>query len=137
MQGYRKYNFMSLNVRGLNETEKVMFLNDYLIDQKIDFCFLQETHFDSPDWVKKVESIFSSFKCFFTLNNNKTRGVGILISNFIEKLKVENCTYDLESRYIKLEINIISKVFNLINIYAPNHEKEQFEFIVYTTFALI
>ena len=52
-----------------------------------------------------------------------------MINNFIEDLSIENKIYDLESRYIKLEVKIISKVFNLINIYAPNHEKEQFEFI--------
>ena len=120
---------MSLNARGLNQIEKVMFLNDYLVSQNIDFCFLQETHFDSPDWVQKVENIFNKYTCLFTLNNSKTRGVGILINNYVENCSIENKFFDLESRYMRVEIKISSKLFNLINIYAPNTEKEQFIFI--------
>ena len=71
--------FLTLNIRGLNETNKVQFLKDFLRDQKVDICFLQETHINSPVYVDELGNIFCDFFAYFTVNFDKTKGVGVLI----------------------------------------------------------
>ena len=44
-------NFITLNIRGLNDPSKVHFLKDYLGAYGVDICFLQETHINSSDYV--------------------------------------------------------------------------------------
>jgi exonuclease III len=91
---------------------------------------LQETHISSSEYIDELSNIFSDYFCYFTKNFDKTRGVGILINKFTSHdINILNTHYDLESRFLRIEIKIEKQYINLINIYAPNVEKEQFEFI--------
>ena len=97
---------------------------------RVGICFIQETHVDSPSYVEELGNIFCSYFCYFTVNSSKTRGVGILINkNISHDLSVLNTQYDLESRVLRVEIKIDNNIFNLVNIYAPNSEKDQLDFI--------
>ena len=125
----KKIEFMTLNIRGINDLNKARFLKDYLIVHKVEICFLQETHIDSHKHVEELESILDSFFCFFTININKTKGVGILISKYLENFEVTKKIYDIDSRFINIEMNLENKKINLVNIYAPNLENEQMIFI--------
>jgi len=125
-----KIKFLTFNIRGMNQSNKVQFLNDFLKDQKVDICFLQETHIDSPELIDELGNTFSEFFCYFTVNFDKTKGVGILIKkNLSHNISIINTHYDLDSRFLRVEIMIENYYFNLVNIYAPNLENEQFEFI--------
>jgi exonuclease III len=125
-----KFNFLTLNIRGINELNKAHFLKDFLRDQRVDICFLQETHINSPDHVEELGNVFLDFFCYFTVNFDKTKGVGILISkNISHDISILKTHYDLDSRFLRVEIKIESFYFNLVNIYAPNLENEQFDFI--------
>jgi exonuclease III len=125
-----KLNFLTLNIRGINDANKTNFLKDYLRDQKVDICFLQETHINSPDYVDELGNVFSDFFCYFTINFDKTKGVGILIrKNISHDISIIKTHYDLDSRFLRIEIKIEKFYFNLVNIYAPNLENEQFDFI--------
>ena len=73
-------NFVSFNIRGINDPAKSSFLRDFLEKKKVSICFLQETHLDSIRRIEDLEIFFSNYFCFFTVNKIKTRGVGILIS---------------------------------------------------------
>ena len=44
-------------------------------------------------------------------------------------MKIINTLYDIDSRFLNIEIQIEKITLNFVNIYAPNLEKEQFEFI--------
>lgn len=122
-------NFLSFNVRGLNDLSKSLFLKDFLEIKDVTVCFLQETHLDSLARIEELEELFSNFFCYFTLNKIKTRGVGILIRKSLKGIKISNKIFDIESRYINLEIETSDYKFNFLNIYAPNLENEQFDFI--------
>jgi len=125
-----KINFISLNIRGINDPNKVQFLKDFLRNQRVDVCFLQETHLNSSDYVDELSKNFSNYFCYFTLNFDKTKGVGILINkNLSHDINVLSTQYDLDSRFLRVEIKIENYYLNLVNIYAPNVENEQFEFI--------
>ena len=63
-----KINFISLNIRGINDPNKVQFLKDFLRNQKVDVCFLQETHLNSSEYVDELSKNFSNYFCYFTLN---------------------------------------------------------------------
>ena len=124
-----KFHFLTYNIRGINDLSKVLFLRDFLLEKKIDICFLQETHIDNPMHIEKIESVLLGFVCFFTIGSSKTKGVGILISKRLKNFSVINTFFDLDSRLICIESEFEKHKINLINIYAPNMESEQLEFI--------
>ena len=117
-------NFLTLNIRGINDANKTHFLRDYLRDQRVDICFLQETHLNSPEYVDELGNIFCDFFCYFTVNFDKTKGVGILINKQISHdINIINTHYDLESRFLRVEVKIESYYFNLVNLirlYRPS-----------------
>ena len=56
--------------------------------------------------------------------------MGILINkNIGHDLNILNTQYDIDSRILRIEIKINNIRFNLVNIYAPNSEREQLDFI--------
>ena len=124
-----KIKFLTLNIRGMNETNKVQYLKDFLKQRRVDVCFLQETHIDSPDLVEELGNVFVDFFCYFTVNYDKTKGVGVLVKKELSDLKILNVQYDLDSRFISIELQLDRIYFNFINIYAPNVENEQLEYI--------
>ena len=64
------------------------------------------------------------------MNDTKTRGNIILIKKSISSLKILGTSQDLEARILCVEIEIENHVrINLINIYAPNLENEQYTFL--------
>jgi exonuclease III len=107
-----KLNFLTLNIRGINDANKTNFLKDYLRDQKVDICFLQETHINSPDYVDELGNVFSDFFCYFTINFDKTKGVGILIR--------KNISHDI-SHIIPNISHISHNISNVIHISHISH----------------
>jgi len=122
--------FLTLNIRGINDQNKANFLKDYLGTSGVDICFIQETHIDSSDTVDELGNLFVDFFCYFTIRFDKTKGVGILVKkNLCANMSVLSTHYDLDSRFLRVEIKINEVILNLINIYAPNVESEQLNFI--------
>ena len=122
--------FLTFNIRGINDQNKADFLKDYLKNNGVDIVFLQETHIDSPDTVDELDNMFSDFFCYFTIRFDKTKGVGILIKKkFCANMSVRSTHYDLDSRFLKIELKVNEVILNLINVYAPNVESEQLTFV--------
>ena len=57
-------NFLALNVRGLNIENKTEFLHDFLLKEKTQICFLQETHLNCINKIEKLEKFFFEFNFF-------------------------------------------------------------------------
>ena len=64
-------NFMTLNINGPNDDEKLFFLNDLLIQCKTDICFLQETHIDSIKRKNEIREELPGFSFFCTIYEKK------------------------------------------------------------------
>jgi exonuclease III len=118
----------SLNCNGLNRIEKILNLRDILNSNKIDICFLQETHFNNEKNIFELEKICYEYYIFTKINPHKMRGVAILIRKNIENLVINNFNFN-EDRIISVDVHLNKKLFNLVNIYAPNLVSEQIEFI--------
>ena len=120
-----KLRISSLNCRGLNNVEKILCLNDLLLINKIDICFIQETHFDSTFFLEKLEENFSRYNIFTNLSSNKSKGVAIIIKKCFQ---VENFSFK-DNRIIMLDSIINGVMYNFVNIYAPNVANDQIKFI--------
>ena len=118
----------TLNIRGLSTKEKLLFLRDFLVKFDIDICLLQETHLDSPAFLEITNDLLDGYECRFDITERKSRGVGIVIrkNRNIETIGHFN---DFSNRVIGMEVSVNGFIFNIINIYSPNYETEQIEFI--------
>jgi endonuclease/exonuclease/phosphatase family metal-dependent hydrolase len=125
---HKEVRFSTLNVRGLTSKEKVLCLKDFLDFNKIDICFLQETHITKMGDLEYLNECLNNYDIRTMLTDSRSRGVAILVKK-IEHLKVNFIEYDLENRVFCVNANIFNRSFNLINIYAPNLYQEQNVFI--------
>ena len=116
---HKEVRLSTLNVRGLTSKEKVLFLKDFLDYNKIDICFLQETHISKVGDLEYLNECLNNYDIRTMLTDSKSRGVGILVKK-IEHFKVNFIEYDLENRVFCVNANICNMSLNLINIYAPN-----------------
>ena len=126
MQKKLTYDILSLNVRGIREQSKRRSIFSYLKDQKSKFCFLQETYSDLND-----ENIWRNEwggEIFFSHGTRHSKGVCILIHPSVRD-KVEFIFTDKLGRIVLITIVINSLKLSLCNIYAPNNQTEQLEFL--------
>ena len=120
------YNVISLNVRGLRNRVKRRSIFCFLKDQKCDVYFLQETYSEPKD-----ENIWRSEwggDIFFSHGSLHSRGVCILLNPSLN-CTFENIHKDQSGRIISINLNFNSNNFSLCNIYAPNDQRQQQEFI--------
>jgi exonuclease III len=120
------YDITSLNVRGLREQSKRRSIFSYLKDQKSKLYFLQETYSEVND-----ETIWRNEwggKIFFSHGTKHSKGVCILIHPSVQD-KIEYSFSDKFGRIVLITIVINSLMLSLCNIYAPNNQGEQLEFL--------
>lgn len=114
----------SLDVRGLNTYKKRTPLFDWLKNDKYDVIFLQETHF-----VKQQEYYFNSrwfgeiVNCFSESVHSK--GVSVLLNS---KIEIINHYKSVDDRRLLISINYNYQKLTLVNVYAPNNEKDRIDF---------
>ena len=126
MQKKLTYDITSLNVRGIREQTKRRSIFSYLKDQKSKFYFLQETYSDLND-----ENIWRNEwggEIFFSHGTRHSKGVCILIHPSVRD-KVEFIFTDKLGRIVLITIVINSLKVSLCNIYAPNNQSEQLDFL--------
>ena len=115
----------SFNASGLRVKEKLNTLLDYFKQINADVTFLQETHLvqDDRDYINKVWG--DGYHLYGNSKNSKG-----LITLFNKKIKTENIKLIASSdRYIISYINIGGgKKLILVNIYAPNDNREKIYF---------
>ena len=117
----------TFNVNGIRDFRKRDLLNHYLLHEKIDVCFIQETHITKLLEVREFLHKWEG-RGYFSFGGTRGRGVGIL---FAKNLQFDIDSYSLDpcGRYIYLDVTIYDQKLRLCNVYAPNDEKLRKEFI--------
>jgi exonuclease III len=118
----------TFNVNGTRDFRKRGFLNQYLIDEEIDVCFIQETHITCLAEVRVFLQVWEG-KGYFAFGGTRGRGVGILFRKGFQ-VKIEKYTLDPGGRFIYLDVDIQGGKFRFCNVYAPNDEKLRKDFII-------
>ena len=112
-------------MRGLSNFRKRRTIFLWYRKRKLDLVFLQETHSIAAtenqwrnEWGAEMISCHGS---------SNSRGVAILFKNGID-CSINHKILDPEGRYIILKACIQDKDYVLINVYAPNKDKDQVNF---------
>ena len=111
-----KLKILSLNARGLRNTNKRRAIFSYLKDQKA--------------W--RREDLYSRMgrktEVFFSHGTEHSKGVTMLI-NPASKFQVSIVEIDPHGRYLITKLQVEHTIFYVINVYAPNDYREQEQFI--------
>ena len=121
-----KLKILSLNVRGLRNTNKRRAIFSYLKNQKATIFNLQES-FSKPE-DEKIWTAEWGGKGFFSHGTEHSKGVTMLI-NPASKFQVSIVEIDPHGRYLITKLQIEHTIFYVINVYAPNDYREQEQFI--------
>ena len=107
----------TLNINGLNAPNKRHRLVEWIQQQDLYKCCLQETHFRPRDTYRL--KVRGQKKIFNANGNQKKARVAILISDKID-FKIKSITRDKEGNYIMINGSIQKGDITVVNIYAPN-----------------
>ena len=134
MQANEKCAVLSLNVRGIRDNVKRRSIFSYLKDQNALFYFLQETFSDIND-----EALWKNEwggEIIFSHGSHHSKGVCILIAPSLQ-LKIDYTYKNNSGRIVLINTTLKSLKLTLCNIYAPNGQSEQLEFIQELNWCLI
>ncbi len=70
----------TLNILSFNNKNKIMFIREFLDKNRIDICFIQETHIHDIIIFNNVKETFSSYEFFSTLTTTNLEGCAFLLS---------------------------------------------------------
>ena len=113
--------FISLNAQGLRDSSKRSRLMQWMSHQNVKIIYLQETHF-SEEIKLKIDTEFSSWQCYHSFGNSRSRGVSIFLHNSLNA-KMSCVVQDNDGRYLLLNILINQDNITMVNIYAHNDDK--------------
>ena len=122
-----KLKLLSLNVRGLRNTNKRRAIFSYLKAQKAAIFCLQETYSLTED--EKVWSAEWGNNIFFSHGSSHSKGVCILVNPSSKSFHLRNVQVDSEGRFLIVKATIDDKFFFILNIYAPTDYRDQDRFI--------
>lgn len=120
------FEVLSLNVRGLNNYAKQKSVFRGLEKSKNDIILLQETH-----TTLELENNFKndwSGPIFFSHGTNNSKGCCILVRPTLD-FKTISIKSDDSGRLSLVECLINDVPVTIVNIYAPNEEKEHYQFL--------
>ena len=126
MQKEKGMKVISLNVRGIREATKRSSIFSYLKDKKAKIYFLQETYSEINDeviWQSEWEG-----KIFFSHGTKHSKGVCILIDPSLNYV-LESSHASKSGRIVLITVLVNGLTISFCNIYAPNNQQEQLEFI--------
>ena len=121
-----KFEVFSLNVRGLRDQTKRRSIFTFLKDQNATIYFLQETFSEPSDeniWKKEWGG-----ELFFSHGTKHSKGVCILI-NPTAQLQVDYLYSNNSGRIVLITTSLNGQKITLCNIYAPNDQANQLQFI--------
>ena len=119
------FKLLSFNARGIRSFEKRKALFGWLMKNKSDICFLQESY-STPE-VEKIWKSQWKGEMFFSHGTEHSKGVLILIKNSLE-FELKSTKVDKNGRFIILEANVQGHPFLFVNLYALNKTNEQSTF---------
>ena len=120
------YDILSLNVRGIRDQLKRRSIFAYLKDHSPKIIFLQETYSEPSD-----EMIWKSEwggEIFFSHGTKHSKGVCILIHPTMQS-KIDCIFNSNTGRMVLIAMEFNSLKLSLCNVYAPNNQSEQLNFL--------
>ena len=123
--GVETLKFVSLNVKGISNFHKRKTIYTWCRKKNAHFFLLQERHSK-----KEVETQWKNewgAEIIMSHGSSNSRGVAILIKKGVDYTP-HSKIIDPLGRYIILKAEIKDKIYVLINIYAPNKDKDSFKF---------
>ena len=125
MMSMTDFKLVSLNVRGLHSLNKRKAILTWLIRQKVDIVFLQETYSSSED--ENFGNTQWKGKMLFSHRSNHSKGTLVLVKQGLD-FEQKSVLCDPNGRFIILEAVVQDTPFLFVNVYAPNkiHEQEAF-----------
>ena len=126
MSDTKQLNIISLNTRGLASSSKRSKVFIWLQKQKADIILLQETHCTKGK-LKGFKNSWHGLSFYGLTNSPHSRGVGILFGNKLNVNVIDH--HDAgDGRRLLVNIEIESKMYTLVTVYAPNVENERHAF---------
>ena len=117
---------ITLNVRGMVNAAKRDKINIWLSNQSADVIFLQELHCTSKN-VRYIENSWKG-KSFFSLSKSPfSKGVGIFFCQKLDVNVIDEFACD-DGRTLIMNMELCNKTYTLVNVYAPNKEKERINY---------
>ena len=118
------YNFRiaSLNIRGINKHSKRISTFNWIKSKNFDVIFLQETFSSKAD-----ENLWQSEwggPIFWSHGSKHSCGVSILVRKGFDLDPVQVVS-DVSGRYIILKAEVQGETLYMINVYAPNTDKDK------------
>ena len=126
MQEKAKYDILSLNVRGIRDQVKRRSIFHYLKDDNSKIYFLQETYSQPEDeiiWKNECGG-----EIFFSHRSKHSKGVCIFLQPTVQN-KINYSFSDKGGRIVLITCVLNSLKLSLVNIYAPNSQSEQLQFL--------
>ena len=120
----RKIKTLSLNVRGMISNSKRHKIFTWLSKQNADIIYLQETHC-TKSHEYKYKRDWKGYSFYSHTNSAHSRGVGILITDKHNALRIINKYCDDDGRTIILNVEFEGHNLSLVNVYAPNDVKQR------------
>lgn len=120
---------ISHNCNGLKNVQNFKQYVSFITERRYNICLLQET-FWTDDYVDSIRHLYNG-KIFCSNGDRSRQGVAILVNNNM-KDNVKLIFKDDIGRFLHVEYEVDDKIFNIINIYAPNDIQERqifFDFI--------
>ena len=120
-----EFKIASQNVRGLNNLSKRVAIFNWFKNKNFDIIFLQETFSSNHDeqlWQSEWEG-----PIYFSHGSKHSCGIAILIRKTFD-FKALEIHKDCNGRYIFIKAEIQDEIIYLLNVYAPNTEKDKHTF---------
>ena len=118
---------LSLNVCGIRDLTKRRSIFSFLKDLKANIYFLQETYSEPND-----ENIWKNEwggEIFFSHGTNHSKGVRCTLVNPSFHCQVDYCFSNNSGRIVLINTVLGSQRLSLCNVYAPNNQSNQLEFM--------
>jgi exonuclease III len=126
--------FLSLNVRGLNNSKKRKRVFQSLKYTKGDVFFLQETFITSDKKKTECAIDWDGHSEWHLSNKSNSRGAAILFKSGLN-VKILGVATDLEGRYLLVDcslgynVSITKNQYRLLNVYLPNIASQREAFL--------
>ena len=117
---------ISLNVRGLRNFKKRRMIYTWCKKKNADIIFLQETH--STKEVKNQWRNEWGAEIIMSHGSSNSRGTAVLMKKGVDVI-VHSKIIDPQGRFIILKAEFNDNLYVLINVYAPNKDKDSVKFL--------
>lgn len=115
-------NLASLNLEGLRSSDRCKTPFLFFQHNRLDVILVQEMHW-SVDIEMQIKREWDG-EAIFNHGTSTARGVAVLIDQCLEYI-VKQIKGDIEGRILNILLELEDHTFNIVNIYAPQTDRER------------